>query len=95
MLINRNLFYGGKSKVIPAPFRCGYKPRLLIRNTHPTRSLSQFVATPGVYYTSKCIIVFTMIYCSMNWLSYKQSRELFEKEENQNDIDDKDIQDKH
>lgn len=35
----------------------------------------EFVASPGVYYTGKAIILFTLFYTSMNWYMYKRVRE--------------------
>lgn len=38
------------------------------------------------YYVGKSIILFTMFYCGLNWLHYKELRE---REEKENDVDNK------
>lgn len=46
-------------------------------------ALSEFVTAPGVYYTSKAIILFTMFYCTLNWAHY---RSLSKKEDDDDQV---------
>jgi len=41
----------------------------------------EFLASPGLYYTSKGIALFTMFYCSLNWLMYKNANKHDDKKD--------------
>lgn len=71
-----------KPTVIARRYLC-FKP--IIRSKPVFAGLDWDTLNTETYYIGKGIILFTMFYCSMNWLMYKQSREEWEKQNKKDD----------
>lgn len=61
-----------------------YKSRYITKST----GIDWNTITQESFYIGKSITLFTMFYCSMNWLMYKRTREDLEKKDNSKDSKD-------
>lgn len=70
------------------PYRVVYKKPVFILNRPSKRNVVTKAMIPDIsvssYYIGKGIILFTMFYCSMNWLHYRNLR-IKNEEENKKD----------
>ena len=70
---------------VPVPRPRPWPPRKYLVETRDSLSFVSNVATDlhvldaGTYIVGQGIVLFTMFYCSMNWLYYKRMREDIEK----------------
>ena len=55
-------------------------PKRAFIDGQPTTFIASLLATDGVYYVAKGVILFTMFYTTMNWWYFRRMREEYEKD---------------
>jgi hypothetical protein len=53
-------------------------PRTAFIDGQPTTFLASFLASDGVFYVGKSVILFTMFYTTLNWWYFKRLSEEYE-----------------